>query len=147
MIGQTAIEEQLNKAIALSDSIAWFDAHTDELKELIVDLVRFSQLEDEGIDGNGNIIGLYSEATEQISEGRKQAGDPYTLNDTGAFYRSMFVTVLKDSILIDGDYAKMENQDWWKIDILGLIPENLELYAKNIKENYIIYAREILGIN
>ena len=147
MIGQTAIEEQLERAIALSDSIAWFDAHTDELKELIVDLVRFRQLEDEGIDGNGNFIGFYTEATEQISNGRKRAGDPYTLNDTGAFYRSMFVTVLKDSILIDGDYAKMENQDWWKIDILGLIPENLELYATNIKENYIIYAREILGIN
>lgn len=147
MIGNTIIDEQLKLALKLSDSIAWFESHTDELKDTLIDFVRYSQLKDEGIDGNGNFIGFYTEATEQISDGRKRAGDPYDLDDTGAFYRSMFINVLKDSILIDGDYEKMQDQDWWKIDILGLTEENLETYAELIKENFILYARRVLQID
>jgi hypothetical protein len=147
MIGNTIIDEQLKLALKLSDSIAWFESHTDELKDTLIDFVRYSQLKDEGIDGNGNFIGFYTEATEQISDGRKRAGDPYDLDDTGAFYRSMFINVLKDSILIDGDYEKMQDQNWWKIDILGLTDENLETYAELIKENFILYARRVLQID
>ena len=41
----------------------------------------------------------------------------------------------------------MTDQDWWTIDILGLTQKNLELYAQMVKENYIKYARRILGVN
>ena len=74
-------------------------------------------------------------------------GDPYNLKDTGAFFRSMFVKVLKDSIIIDADYAKMEDQNWWSIDILGLTDEHLELYAEMVKKNFILYARRILELD
>ena len=147
MIGQTKIDEHLKKAVLLDDSIAWFDAHTDELKETILNLIRQDQLVEEGVDSNEEIIGYYSYLTEVMTDGRKKMGEPYNLKDTGAFFRSMFVKVLNDSIYIDADYKKMEDQNWWSIDILGLTEDNLEIYAKMVKENFILYARKILELN
>ncbi len=147
MIGQTKIDEHLRKAVLLDDSIAWFDAHTDELKEAILNMIRQDQLVEEGVDSNDEIIGYYSYLTEVMTNGRKRMGDPYNLKDTGAFFRSMFVKVLNDSILIDADYEKMEDQNWWSIDILGLTEENLEIYAEMVKKNYILYARRVLELN
>ncbi|WDF45252.1 hypothetical protein PQ459_10110 [Chryseobacterium sp. KACC 21268] len=42
---------------------------------------------EKGQDSNGNIVGTYSEMTEVLSGGRKQAGTHYTFNDTGDFYK------------------------------------------------------------
>lgn len=147
MIGQTAIDEHLLKARRLSDSEAWFESHSSSVKKVILNLIRESQLRSKGIDENEKIIGLYSRATEIISNGKKKAGDPFTLFDTGQFYRSMFIVVLKDSILIDADFTKMQDQDWWSINILGLTEKNLDIYAELVRQNYIKYARRILGIN
>ena len=147
MIGQTKIDEHLKKAVLLDDSIAWFDAHTDELKLTILNLIRQDQLVEEGVDANEEIIGYYSYLTEVMTDGRKKMGEPYNLKDTGAFFRSMFVKVLNDSIYIDADYEKMEDQNWWSIDILGLTEDNLEIYAEMVKENFILYARRILELN
>tara|TARA_R110000744_G_scaffold97622_1_gene188612 strand:+ start:5281 stop:5724 length:444 start_codon:yes stop_codon:yes gene_type:complete len=146
MIGNTAIDEHLKKAQRLSDSEAWFEAHNSSVKKIILDLIRESQLRSKGIDENENIIGFYSRTSEIISNGRKKAGTPFTLYDTGEFYRSMFIVVLKESILIDANYTKMQDQNWWSIDILGLTEKNLDVYAEMVKQNYIKYARRILGI-
>jgi hypothetical protein len=147
MIGQTSIDEHLKKTRLLFDSVAWLDAHTSQVKEDILNLIREAQLMAEGVDEDNQIIGTYSYMTELISGGRKQEGDPYNLNDTGEFFRSMYIKVLSDSIVIDANYAKMEDQDWWSINILGLTQENLEKYAEMVKENYILYARKILGLD
>lgn len=147
MIGQTAIDEHLKKTRLLFDSVAWLDAHTSQVKEDILNLIREAQLMAEGVDENNEIIGTYSYMTELISGGRKQEGDPYNLNDTGEFFRSMYIKVLSDSIVIDANYAKMEDKDWWSINILGLTQENLQLYADMVKENYILYARKVLGLD
>jgi hypothetical protein len=147
MIGNTDIDIHLKKAVLLDDSIAWIDAHSDEVKEEILNLIRDEQLMEEGVDANNDIIGTYSYLTEVLSGGRKRMGDPYNLNDTGAFFRSMFIKVLSDSILIDADSAKMEDQNWWSVDILGLTEENLDIYAKMVKENFILYARRVLELD
>ena len=147
MIGETAIDEHLKKTRLLFDSVAWLDAHTSQVKEDILNLIREAQLMAEGVDENNEIIGTYSYMTELISGGRKQEGDPYNLNDTGEFFRSMYIKVLSDSIVIDANYAKMEDKDWWSINILGLTQENLQLYADMVKENYILYARKVLGLD
>ncbi len=146
MIGQTEIDEHLKRALLLDDALAWIEAHSEQVKEEILDLIREDQLY-EGVDGNDSNIGYYSFWTEFLSNGRKKQGEPYDLKDTGDFYRSMLVKVLKDSIIIDADFEKMQDQYWWRIDILGLTEENLELYAEMVKKNYIIYARRILGIH
>lgn len=147
MIGNTDIDTHLKKAVLLDDSIAWIDAHSDEVKEEILNLIRNEQLMEEGVDANDDIIGTYSYLTEVLSGGRKRMGDPYNLNDTGAFFRSMFIKVLSDSILIDADSAKMEDQNWWSVDILGLTEENLDIYATMVKENFILYARRVLELD
>lgn len=147
MIGNTAIDDHLKKAELLSDSEAWFEAHSPQLEKDILDLIRISQLTQKGVDMHEDIIGFYSFLTDVLSGGRKQAGTPYTLEDTGEFYRSMYVMVLQDSILIDANYQKMTDQNWWSIDILGLTDQNLTFYAQMVKENYIRYARRILGLD
>lgn len=146
MIGETEIDEHLKKALLLDDSIAWIEAHTKEVKKEILDLIRNEQLY-EGVDEDDDIIGYYSYWTELLSNGRKKQGEPYNLKDTGDFYRSMFVKVLQNSIVIDADFEKMEDQDWWRIGILGLTEENLEVYAEMVKNNFILYARRILELN
>lgn len=147
MIGETAIDEHLKKTRLLFDSVAWLDAHTSQVKEDVLNLIREAQLMAEGVDENNEIIGTYSYMTELISGGRKQEGDPYNLNDTGEFFRSMYIKVLADSIIIDANYQKMEDKDWWSISILGLTQENLDKYAEMVKENYIKYARKILELD
>tara|TARA_R110000764_G_scaffold36200_2_gene80884 strand:+ start:11550 stop:11993 length:444 start_codon:yes stop_codon:yes gene_type:complete len=147
MIGNTAIDQHLKRADSLFDSVAWFEANDTLVKTTILDLIRIKQLTEQGIDENQNIIGQYSAVTDMLTNGDKAEGDNFTLDDTGHFYRSMFVTVLKDSILIDADYNKMTDQNWWTIDILGLTDKNLEIYAQMVKQNFIRYARRILQIN
>ena len=147
MIGETAIDKHLKKTRLLFDSVAWLDAHTPQVKEDVLNLIREAQLMAEGVDENNEIIGTYSYMTEVISGGRKQEGDPYNLNDTGEFFRSMYIKVLADSIIIDANYQKMEDKDWWSISILGLTQENLDKYAQMVKENYIKYARKVLELD
>jgi len=147
MIGDTAIDQHMRKVNTLFDSVAWFEANDNLVKKSILDLIRINQLTQQGIDENEKIIGHYSAVTDMITRGRKAEGEHYTLDDTGGFYRSMYVVVLRDSIVIEADFQKMTDQDWWTIDILGLTQKNLDLYAQMVKENYIKYARRILGVN
>lgn len=146
MIGKTAIDYFLKNNKMLIDAEAWFEAHDRELKDMIIKLIQDKQLIESGVDSEGRVIGYYSELTEILSEGRKKKGDPYNLEDTGEFFMSMFVQVLADGIIINADYAKMQGQDWWDLNILNLTEENINKYVAKIKENYIIYAREVLGL-
>lgn len=146
MIGKTAIDEHLNKVRLLIDAVAWIEAHNTATKNILLEYIRSDQLFNQGVNMHDEIIGTYSEFTEFINPS-KEAGTPYTLKDTGAFYRSMFVQVLKDSILIDANFTKMEDKDWWSVDILGLNEENLNNYAELVKDNYIKYARKVLQLD
>jgi len=147
MIGKTPIDLHLKRALLLDSAKAWIEANTDELRELIVNLIRYNQLTEQGVNSEGDIIGTYSYTTELLSEGRKKRGEPYDLNDTGEFFRSMYVQVLADSIVVNADYAKMEDQKWWNINILNLTDENLEVYIDEIKQNYVKEARRILELH
>lgn len=147
MIGKTPIDLHLKRALLLDSAKAWIEANTDELRELIVNLIRYNQLTEQGVNSEGDIIGTYSYTTELLSEGRKKRGEPYDLNDTGEFFRSMYVQVLADSIVVNADYAKMEDKNWWNINILNLTDENLEVYIEEIKQNYVKEARRILELD
>jgi hypothetical protein len=57
-----------------------------------------------GIASDGSSLPVYSKLTEIMSEGVKQAGTPYTLYDTGAFYESFKISS------IDGDSVTIEAQ-------------------------------------
>ena len=145
-IGDTKYHALLNRAKMLSNAVAWFEFFTTENKTFIIDLIRYNQLKDTGEDKSGEIIGFYSYATELATNGQKQEGDPYTLEDTGEFYQSMFVRAFADLFEInDGQGAdKMKGQEWWSDDIVGLNEENLDEVIKLMRKHYLNYAKKVL---
>lgn len=144
----TRLGETLKKVELLDEAQAWLEAITPSLEAKIVrNWIQEDQLYKQGVDEDGTIIGLYSVATEIISRGRKRAGTPFTLYDTGEFYRSMFITKLRDSVIIDADDEKMRDQVWYDDKILGLTDENLEKFIEEVRFGYAEYVRRILGID
>lgn len=146
---QTPIGEIMRKAKLLSDAVAWFDAMDSREKAEIIRLIQIEQLQKEGVDAKGEVIGYYSQMTEILSGGRKKFNEHYTLDDTGAFFRSMYVVVLSDSILIEGDGDKGEENLFQKYgeDIIGLTTESLEKVQDDLREKYINYFKKTLGID
>lgn len=140
MLEETELYKTLQRvATGPSDDFVWISSFDYALKTEILNLIRNDQLTSEGIDEAGRVIGYYSFLTEIISGGAKEEGDPYDLNDSGSFYRSMFVQVFKDSFVIDATSAtfqEMKTQDWYSDGILGLTDENLQKVIQSIGEKY-----------
>lgn len=107
-----------------------------EVEDLIIRLNTEDQIQAEGIDTEGNIIGTYTFATELITGGRKQAGEPYDLTDTGEFIDSWVVHVRTGEIEIltnpfkvdpiEGTINLFEKLNNFKI--VGLTEENQEKF-------------------
>lgn len=145
---QTRIGEVLRRTKLLSESVAWIEMFTPSLKSTIIrEWIQQDQLTQRGVDEDGTVIGYYSFASEVASGGRKEEGTHYTLYAEGDFYRSMFITVLANSFVVDADYQKMQDQEWWRDEILGLTDENLQRLIEIAKISYADYVRRILGIN
>lgn len=128
----------------LTDASAWLSAFNDNvLKEKIIEWIQIDQLTNEGVDENGEVIGYYSWVTSKINT-EKIFNSHYTLDDSGAFYRSMVVTAAIDSITIDADSEKMEDQEWWRDEILGLTDQSMEKLRDEYRARIISYARRVL---
>ena len=125
-IGNNAIDNHLKKVRTLSESLAWFEAFDNTTREQIISWIQNDQLRDEGINKFGKIIGLYSYETERISNGKKRAGDPYDLFDTGDFYKSFVVTVFINEIVLNANAQKGKDNlfDKFGSAIIGLTDEN-----------------------
>jgi hypothetical protein len=139
MLKETVIYEYLKHATKLNEDFAWFYAFSEQsIKDEIIRLIQQEQLQ-KGIDGNGDIMGYYSLFTEWITYGSKQEGDPYTLEDTGAFYNSMFVKIGNDYFIVDADGQKDDENLFVKFgeDIIGLTDENIENLAQIVAQKYV----------
>lgn len=116
-----------------------------EVEELIIRMNTVDQIEVEGIDTEGNIIGIYSFATEFITGGEKQAGEPYSLKDKGDFIASWVVTVRTAEIVIQTNPFKIDPIEgtinlFEKLNnfkIVGLTDENQEKFNEFAKELFI----------
>ena len=143
----------LRRSKLLFDSIIWFQSFDTELKTKILDWVRYDQLW-KGIDEDGDIMGVYSEWTEKINP-EKRAGTPYTLKDTGAFYESLFIDVLTEYFVIDGNGLKYDEETgkitdlfkWLGDGIVGLTDGSQDKLAQELKIKYIENVRNALQIN
>lgn len=126
----------------------WINSFDKETIEQIINWIKVDQLEKEGINDLGQVIGLYSFATEKISNGRKKAGDPYNLHDTGYFLQTLTVHVFKDYFITDADGQKQNENlfDKFGDGIIGLTDENLSKLILILKDNFLQYARKILLI-
>lgn len=140
------LERLLKRAKTLSELKAWFGVFDEKTKSIIIDWVQKDQLTAKGVDGDGNVIGYYSYATELITRGKKQEGDHYTLDDTGAFYKSMQVLIFQQSFVILGDGDKgIENlYEKYGNKITTLENENLEKLKIIVRESYRNYVRSVL---
>lgn len=149
MLNRTSIYEFCERVKMLNEVDIWINSFDDATIKKIIDWIKISQLENEGIDDLGRVIGTYSYATEKITNGRKKAGDPYNLHDTGYFLQTLTVHVFNDYFLTDADGQK-ENEnlfDKFGDGIIGLSDENLEKLILVLKDNMLNYARKILFIN
>ena len=114
----------------------------------VIRLIEDEQL-DIGIDGDGDIIGVYSVATEMITEGEKKAGDKFNLLDTGEFRNSIKTRVIKDTngygVGIDADPEKEGGDNLFDLygeRIINLTNDNLGWIINQIKINVIRILRE-----
>jgi hypothetical protein len=118
-----------------------------EVQDLILDLNRIEQLFKKGIDSDNDIIGLYSNTTEELSKGQnfgfggdsgrksKKAGQPIFLLDEGEFYKSFKVKVLNDGFVIQADALKDDGTDLteqYGRKILGLTDKSRNEIIKEI---------------
>lgn len=115
-------------------------------RKQIIEFVQQDQLMKKGVDGQDKVIGYYSYLTSLINQ-KKKFNTPYTLYDTGEFYRSMYVRVLLDAITIEGETRKMEDKKWWSEKILTLTDENTSKLQEIIKESYIKQIKQLLFNN
>jgi hypothetical protein len=148
-IGENRFDELLGRAKMLKEAQAWKQSFDNATKQQMIDWIQKDQLTDKGVDGKGVVIGNYSFATEVITKGRKQQGDHYTLNDTGAFYESMRVEVETSLIWITGDGQKGKDNLYQKYgdDITTLTDENLSKLKDIVATKYQDYIRKILQID
>lgn len=149
-IMQTVLGNVLNVFKDIDPSTIWKKVFADEeFKTTILDWIRQEQLFKEGIDANENVIGYYSAFTEMLNPEKAQ-GSPYTLFDTGEFYRSMNIVVEKDFIDVDSNPIKIDENgketnliEAYGEDILGLTKEHKEKLANELKERFV---KEILKL-
>lgn len=148
---KTEIGAVLNKLRTLRTQDIWHKVFMDKtLSNMILEMIQQDQLFKEGVDEDGDIIGLYSEWTEMLNP-EKVAGTPYTLFDTGAFYESMKIVVLNDSFVVEAQPIKID-EDGKKTNlfekygegIIGLTDENKEKLAVEIKQRFINEVNKLL---
>ena len=130
--------------LKLKEGVVWIDTFSNpQLKTMILDWIRQDQLKAKGVDADGDVIGFYSLTTSFINP-RKKFNTRFTLEDTGEFYRSMFIITLRDALIIRADTDKMEDQEWFTTRILELTDENIQrlrvIYKKKLQD----YARDVL---
>lgn len=137
----------LDSAESLSEIQAWYEINTPDLQwKVIRRWIQEDQLLSKGVNAYGETIGLYSLATEIISEGRKPEGEPYNLFDSGDLFASMFIVVLFDRIEINADDGKIRDQNWFSEQIFELTDDNLSKYIQEAKIGLQRYIRRVYGI-
>jgi len=139
----TILGTQLRRAKMISERVFWRTAFNDpNFTNYILDLIRNDQLFSQGIDSDGDIIGYYSEWTEMMNP-EKEAGEHYTLKDTGKFYESMIIYIYDNLIEIDADPIKKDDKgketnlfNEYGENIIGLTDENLSKVALILANKY-----------
>ena len=142
-----SLGDQLNSAMKMNDIQAWYHINSPRLQHKVIrQWIQDDQLMSKGVDGDGHVIGLYSLATEIISEGRKPEGTRFNLFDSGDVFASMFIVVLFDRIEINADDGKIRDQEWYSERIFELTDDNLNKYIQEAKNGLQSYMRKVLRI-
>lgn len=153
-LAETDIRVVLNRVNSLGFEYFWRTIFSDvQFRIWVLDLVRQDQLFKKGIDGDGDIIGYYSQFTESINP-TKIEGTPYTLYDTGEFYKSFVLYVYTDAVEIDANPIKVNYKGekenlFWKYgeNIIALTGESMGKLQTEIRIRMDRQIRVLLQIN
>jgi len=144
----TVLGDLMGRSKALSQREIWFYVFSDmKFKTKVLDFIRIDQLFEQGVNEDDQVIGRYSIVTETVYNPEKVAGSPYTLKDTGDFYKSFMMEVLPDGIIINADGIKDDGTDLlerFTDKILGLTDESKIKLIKELKEKYYTESLRLL---
>jgi len=144
----TVLGDLMERSKALSQREIWFYVFSDmKFKTKVLDFIRIDQLFEQGVNEDDQVIGRYSIVTETVYNPEKVAGSPYTLKDTGDFYKSFMMEVLPDGIIINADGIKDDGTDLlerFTDKILGLTDESKIKLIKELKEKYYTESLRLL---
>lgn len=151
---ETALGQVVNRYRTLKTDYLWRVVFSDaKFREWVLDLIRKDQLFKQGIDGDGDTIGYYSEFTESLDP-KKVAGTPYTLFDTGEFYKSFILYVYSNYIEVDANPIKINDKGekenlFWKYgeNIIALTNENLDKLREEFLQRFKKELAELLQLN
>lgn len=128
---RTKIQAKIKQLEAINVDVLFVEVVRDnaDIQNLILDLNRFNQLFDKGIDSEGQDLGEYTPFTIQIKTGKGQPVDRVTLKDTGAFYDSFGIVFGADFVEITANFIKDGDdlRDDWGENITGLTNESITL--------------------
>lgn len=105
----------------------------------ILDLVRWEQLYNKGIRGDGLSLGDYAPLSLQLKKDRQL--DHITLRETGEFYNTFAIKINASDFIIDADSTGKEDYqgrnlfdryDTMNGDLLGLTEENMEILQEKL---------------
>lgn len=144
--------EQLNKANQISPSMIE-DALFVEIKNNEDTLLKLNKnrISIDSQDIFGKALGYYSAATEVLSGGRKKAGDPFTGQDTGDWFRGFVMKIENNVVTFTSTDSKNEtiltSKDWLSNDVFGLSDEDLRAFIKTVLMPFVLdYYRKKLGL-
>ena len=151
---ETALGMVLNRYRNLKEEYLWRKVFNDQIfRTWVLDLIRQDQLFKKGIDGDGDIIGTYSEYTEMMNP-EKVAGTPFTLFDTGEFYKSFILYIYKNYVEVDANPIKINDKGekenlFWKYgeNIIALTDESLAKLRTEFLARFTNELKELLYLN
>ena len=142
MLLDTKLGDTLRRVQRLNFGTIWLKVFSDRALQIkVLNWIRQDQLFKEGIDENNQIIGLYSIATESINPSKK-AGTPFTLFDSGEFYKSFFIAVSRNDFTINADPIKTEGGVTENLftkygeGIIGLTEQNKNKLSIEVMEKF-----------
>jgi hypothetical protein len=136
----TVLGDLMERTMHISQKEIWFYVFYDtKFKTEVLDFIRIDQLFEQGVNEDNEVIGTYSLRTQMEFNPEKVANTPYTLKDTGDFYRSFMLEVVPDGIIINADGLKDDGTDLlqrFTDKILGLTDESKIKLIEKVKAKY-----------
>ena len=148
MLLDTALGDLLRALERLNDQSAWEFA----VNQAVLDEIQRLIIEDQlsiGIDGLGDLLGDYKPFSVKVRNEFGLQTDYIDLNFTEEFYDSITAYLTRDYIGIDGEGQKPD-QNLFEVfgeDIVALTDENMSFIIDQIRDGYLAYVHQTLGIN
>lgn len=148
MLLDTVLGDLLRALERLNDQSAWEFAVNQSVLDEIARLITEDQLAS-GIDGLGRQLGDYAPLSVQIRRELGLQTDFIDLHLTGEFYDSITAYLTRDYIGVDGEGQKPDQNlfDVFGEDIVALTDENMSFIIEQIRDGYLAYVYQTLGIN